>query len=68
MEIENTTSTILYSKMIRQIIIDFGNRKELHDYAYTFDANNRITQIRDTQTFVTSSSSTQKVVISAITY
>lgn len=27
MEIENTTSTILYSKMIRQIIIDFGNRK-----------------------------------------
>ena len=68
MEMENATSTLLYNKLIKQIIFDFGNRRELHDYTYTFDANQRVTQIRDTQTFVTSSTSTQKVLVSTITY
>ncbi len=65
---ENATSTVLYSKLIRQVIMDFGNRRELHDYTYTFDANNRVTQIRDTQTTVTSTSSVQKVFVSSVSY
>ncbi|MCC6582664.1 MAG: hypothetical protein IT271_03085 [Chitinophagales bacterium] len=68
MEMENTTTSVLYSKLIRQVILDFGNRRELHDYTYTFDANNRVTQIRDTQTTVTSTSSVQKVFISSVSY
>ena len=67
-EMENTTTSVLYSKLIRQVILDFGNRRELHDYTYTFDANNRVTQIRDTQTTVTSTSSVQKVFISSVSY
>ncbi len=68
MEMENATTSVLYSKLIRQVILDFGNRRELHDYTYTFDANNRVTQIRDTQTTVTSTSSVQKVFISSVLY
>lgn len=68
MEMENTTSTILYNKLIRQVILDFGGRRELHDYTYTFDANNRVIQIQDTQTIVTNTSSSQKVFVSTITY
>ncbi len=68
MEMENATSTVLYSKLIRQVIMDFGNRRELHDYTYTFDANNRVTQIRDTQTTVTSTTSVQRVFISTVLY
>ena len=68
MEMENATTTVLYSKLIRQIIFDFGNRRELHDFTYTFDANQRVTQMIDTQTFVTSTSSTQKVLVSNISY
>lgn len=68
MEMENATSTVLYSKLIRQIIMDFGNRRELHDYTYTFDANNRVIQIRDTQTIVTSTSSVQRIFISSVLY
>ena len=68
MEMENTTTSVLYSKLIRQVILDFGNRRELHDYTYTFDTNNRVTQIRDTQTTVTSTSSVQKVFISSVSY
>jgi len=67
-EMENTTTSVLYSKLIRQVILDFGNRRELHDYTYTFDTNNRVTQIRDTQTTVTSTSSVQKVFISSVSY
>ncbi|MCB0506991.1 MAG: hypothetical protein KDD21_01700 [Bacteroidetes bacterium] len=68
MEMENATSTFLYNKFIRQVIIDFGNRKELHSYSYTFDENNRVTEIRDVQTITTSTSSSQKTVISNISY
>lgn len=68
MEMEDATSSFLYGKLIRQVILDFGNRRELHDYAYTFDANNRVTQIRDTQTTVTSNSSAQKIFVSEVSY
>jgi hypothetical protein len=68
MEMENATSTVLYNKFIRQVIMDFGNRRELHDYTYTFDANSRVTLIRDTQTTVTSTTSDQKVFISTVLY
>lgn len=68
MEMEDATSTLLYNKLIRQVIMNFGNRKELHEYSYTFDANNRVTEIRDVQTFITSIASTQKTLISTINY
>jgi len=68
MELENATTTILYNKLLRQAIIDFGNRKELHAYAYVMDTNNRVIQITDTVTNVTSTTSTQKVLVSTIAY
>ncbi len=68
MEMENATSTVLYNKLIRQIILDFGSRRELHEYSYTFDSNNRVTQINDTQTTIVNNVSAQKTIISTITY
>jgi len=68
MELENATTTTLYNKLLRQAIIDFGSRKELHAYEYVMDANNRVTQITDTITNVTSTTSTQKVLITSVSY
>ena len=68
MEQENISSMQLYNKLVRQVIIDFGNRRDLHDLAYTFDSNNRVTKITDTFTTVTNTSSTQKILISNIVY
>ncbi len=68
MEQENISSMQLYNKLVRQVIIDFGNRRDLHDFAYTFDSNNRVTKITDTFTIVTNTTSTQKILISNIVY
>jgi hypothetical protein len=69
MEQENATTSVLYNKLIKQVITNFGgNRFELHDYVYDFDANNRVIKITDTVTNTTTNSSTQKVLVSNITY
>jgi hypothetical protein len=69
MEMENASNTVLYNKLIRQVIITSGGgRFETHDYTYDFDSNNRVTQIRDTQTTVTSTTSVQRVFISNVLY
>jgi len=69
MEQENATTSILYNKLIKQVIINFGgSRFELHDYVYDFDTSNRVIKITDTVTNTTTNSSTQKVLISNITY
>ncbi|MBK6274090.1 MAG: hypothetical protein IPF58_05005 [Saprospirales bacterium] len=69
LEQENATSTVLYNKLIKQVITTFGgSRFETHDYQYEFDANNRVTKITDTVTNTTSSTSSQKTVISTISY
>lgn len=69
MEQENATTTVLYSKLIRQVILTFGGgRFETHDYSYSFDANNRVALITDTVTSVTASTSVQKVLRSTISY
>lgn len=67
-ELSNVNASVLYNKLIRNVILDFGNRKETHDYTYTFDSNNRVTQIAETITNVTTSSSTQRFLTSTITY
>jgi hypothetical protein len=69
MEQENATTSILYNKLIKQVITNFGgSRFELHDYVYDFDTSNRVIKITDTVTNTTANSSTQKVLISNITY
>ena len=68
MEQENLTTTTLYDKLLRQVIINRGaNSFETHEYVYVFDSNNRVTQITDTITKTTSTTSTQKVLVSTIT-
>jgi len=69
MEQENSTTTVLYNKLIKQVITSFGgSRFELHDYVYDFDASNRVIKITDTVTNTTANSSTQKVLVSNIAY
>ena len=68
MEMENATTTVLYNKMIRNIIMDFGNRIVTYEYAYAFDSNQRVTQINEVITNTTAISSSQKVLVSTISY
>ena len=69
LEQENATSTILYDKLIRQVILQLSaSRIETHDFAYTFDSNNRVTQITDTVKLSNGNASAQKVFVSTITY
>ena len=67
MEQESATTTILYSKLIRNVIISRGSQViETHDYTYVLDANNRVTKITDLITDTTNG--TQKTSISTIEY
>lgn len=69
LEQENATSTILYDKLIRQVILQLStSRFETHDFSYTFDSNNRVTQITDTVTITTATASAQKVFVSTVSY
>lgn len=69
MELENTTSTILYNKLIRQVIIGLGTANvKTHQYSYSFDANNRVTGITEVITSTNNSSTTQTTKVSTISY
>lgn len=69
LEQEDATTTQLYNKLLKQIIINNGTgRFELHDFVYEFDGQNRVSKITDTITFTTSSTSVQKIAVSTITY
>lgn len=69
MEMENATTTVLYDKLIDNVILNSGGgRIETHQYSYVFDANNRVTKITNTVTKTTATTSTQKVFVSIITY
>ena len=67
LEQENATSTVLYNKLIKQIILTRGSQVvETHDYTYGFDASNKVTSITDLITNTTNG--TQRTVLSTITY
>lgn len=69
LEQENATATVLYTKLIHQVIIQSSaSRFETHEFTYVFDTNNRVTQITDTITTTTSSTSSQKVLVSTVAY
>ncbi len=69
LEQEDATTTHLFNKMLKQIIINNGaGRFELHDFVYEFDSQNRVRKITDTITLTTSSSSVQKTAVTTITY
>ncbi|MFN8295463.1 MAG: hypothetical protein U0T69_04670 [Chitinophagales bacterium] len=69
MEQENITTTLLYNKLIHQVIIQSSaSRFETHEFTYVFDSNNRVTQITDVITVTTSTSSAQKVLVSTVSY
>lgn len=69
LEQENTTSTTLYDKLIHQVIIKTSaSRFETHEFTYVFDANNRVTKITDIVTNTSSTSSSQKTLVSTVSY
>jgi hypothetical protein len=68
MEQENTTTMQLYSKLIKSIMLDFGNRQERHDYTYTFDAEDRVTEINELVTIITPASTNLLELISTVSY
>lgn len=69
MEQENATATMLYSKLIKQVIITSGRSTfETHDYSYVMDENNRVTKITEVITNTTASTSSQKTRVKSIAY
>jgi hypothetical protein len=68
LEQEQATSSLLYGKLLRQALLNAGTRRELHNYAYTFDSDNRVIKITDTITITVGSATTQKTQESIISY
>ena len=69
MEQENATATMLYSKLIKQVIITSSRSTfETHNYSYVMDENNRVTKITEVITNTTASTSSQKTRVKSIAY
>jgi len=68
LEQEDATATQLYSRLINSILLDFGNRQERHDYTYTFDAEDRVTEINELVTIITPSSTNLLQFTSTVSY
>ncbi len=68
LEQEQATTSLLYNKLLKQALMNAGTRRELHNYVYTFDADNRVIKITDTITISVGGSSVQKTQESIISY
>ena len=68
LEQEEATSNVLYKKLLKQSVLNTGGRREMHEFVYAFDSDNRVSKITETITITVSGNSTQKTSESIISY